>query len=107
MRNSIYFLLLFPITIVLSTSVYADDAYSILNLGKFHGDEVSAKNGEKWFGLFVNGSEAELKSGEVIVERVYDEIVDDGLNKKTGKQVKFKLGDKIFSVGEGGLPIVC
>ncbi len=54
----------------------------------FHGDEVKAKSGEIWLGLFKENDEYYLRSTKLKVRHVYDEIVDDEDKKaKTGKEV--------------------
>jgi len=52
----------------------------------FHGDQVEAKTGENWLGLFKQGNKFYLKNTRLKVTRVHDEIVDEE-NRKTGKHV--------------------
>lgn len=60
----------------------------LLETGEFHGDEVKAKSGETWLGLFKRGDDYFLSSTKIKVETVYDAIVDDEeKDKKTGKGV--------------------
>jgi hypothetical protein len=54
---------------------------------RFHGDEIDAKNGEIWMGLFKEGDGYSLRPSKIKVRRVYDSIVDDNERKKTGKSV--------------------
>jgi hypothetical protein len=61
--------------------------YALLQTGKFHGEEVSAKSGENWLGLFKQNDGFYLTSTKINVKRVYDEIVDESENQKTGKMV--------------------
>jgi hypothetical protein len=53
----------------------------------FHGDEVKAKDGERWLGLYVTGSGSSLITSKVTVERVVDPIVDEDESQMTGKSV--------------------
>lgn len=59
----------------------------LIETGKgFHGDEVTAKNGERWLGLYVTNRGSHLFTSTVKIQRVLDEIVD-GEGQKTGKDV--------------------
>lgn len=54
----------------------------------FHGDEVKAKSGEIWLGLFKEKEGYYLRPTQLKVRRIYDEIVDDEDKRaKTGKEV--------------------
>lgn len=53
----------------------------------FHGDEVKARNGERWLGLYVTGRGSFLAESTVTVRRVFDPIVDEDERKPTGKSV--------------------
>ena len=60
----------------------------LLEVGKgFHGEEVDAKNGETWLGLFAYGKGAEVRSTTIRVNRVHDPIVDGNSTDRTGKDV--------------------
>lgn len=61
--------------------------YELLHTGKFHGEEISAKSGENWLGLFKQKDGFYLASTKINVKRVYDEILDGSENEKTGKMV--------------------
>ncbi len=52
----------------------------------FHGDEINAKTGEIWLGLFRQGNRYFLRSTKISVKRVNDPIIDEP-NQKTGKSV--------------------
>lgn len=54
----------------------------------FHGDEIDAKNGETWLGLFEERGQFYLRPTKLKIKRVYDPIVDEDVKKKTGKNVK-------------------
>lgn len=55
----------------------------------FHGDQIEAKSGETWLGLFKENDKYFLRSTKIKVRRVHDEIVDDD-GGKTGKSVIVK-----------------
>lgn len=65
--------------------------FELIETGEFHGDEVTAKSGEKWLGFFGKNDDFKLVLTNINVSRVRDEIVD-GRNskKKTGKKVSVK-----------------
>lgn len=52
----------------------------------YHGDQVKAKSGETWLGLFKENDKYYLRSTKLKITRVQDTIVDDE-NKMTGKSV--------------------
>lgn len=54
----------------------------------FHGDEIKAKSGEIWLGLFKERENYSLRSTKIKIRRVQDDIVDgQNATKKTGKNV--------------------
>ena len=53
----------------------------------FHGDQVNAKPGETWLGLFKENDKYFLRSTKLTIHRVHDPIVDESENIKTGKSV--------------------
>jgi hypothetical protein len=59
----------------------------LVETGGFHGNEVKAKDGEKWLGLYVTRGGSSLITSKVKVERVVDEIVDVNERQMTGKSV--------------------
>ena len=59
----------------------------------FHGDQVEAKSGETWLGLFKDKKDFYLKKSKVKIRRVHDSIVDAEETQKTGKSVSV-LGKK-------------
>ena len=59
----------------------------LVETGEFHGDEVSAKSGESWLGLFPSAGGFALLPTTLKVEAVHDPIVDDDPKEKTGKKV--------------------
>lgn len=57
----------------------------------FHGDEISAINGEKWLGLFIDKDLSFLRLSQVDVKRAYDPVIDDdNSNRKTGKSANVR-----------------
>jgi hypothetical protein len=60
----------------------------LLEVGEFHGDEVKARSGEKWLGLYITNGSSSLMTSTLVVKRVYDPIVDDqNPGQITGKRV--------------------
>jgi hypothetical protein len=53
----------------------------------FHGDEVKARSGEKWLGLYVTKRGSFLAESTLKVERVFDPVIDEDERKPTGKSV--------------------
>ena len=58
----------------------------LLQVGAFHGDEVSAESGEVWLGLYLMPDGYTLIPSRIAVETVYDPFVDNA-GEKTGKMV--------------------
>lgn len=58
----------------------------LLETGSFHGEEVSARTGEKWLGLYIVDNHSILIKARLRVETVHDDI-GDGPEEKTGKDV--------------------
>ena len=58
----------------------------LLQVGAFHGDEVSAKSGEIWLGLYPTPDGHALIPSRITVETVYDPFVDNA-GEQTGKVV--------------------
>lgn len=52
----------------------------------FHGDQINAKSGEIWLGLFKENGAYLLRSTKIKVRLVRDEMVDE-IGRKTGKNV--------------------
>lgn len=71
---------------------------SLLEVGEFHGEEVSAETGEQWLGLHVSEKGSLLIDHTISVENVHDALIDEG-DRKTGKKVSIDLPiDPIFLV---------
>jgi hypothetical protein len=60
----------------------------------FHGDEVKARNGEKWLGLYVTKRGAFLAESTLTVRRVVDPVIDEDERKPTGKSVSVDRREK-------------
>jgi hypothetical protein len=60
----------------------------LLETGQFHGDEVDARSGERWLGLYASRAQSALVVSRLRVVRVHDPIVDDRPSVKTGKEVR-------------------
>ena len=73
--------------------------------GVFHGDEVSARTGETWLGLYVSGGGSSLVPSVVRVEAAEDPISNDGPGNKGGKVVSVnRKGEPVFLIsGAHGL----
>lgn len=60
----------------------------------YHAADITAKNGEKWFGLFKNKGTFSLRSATIKVKRIPDELLhgpsSDKKGKLTGKSVSVK-----------------
>ncbi|MDV2996494.1 MAG: hypothetical protein N4J56_006148 [Chroococcidiopsis sp. SAG 2025] len=59
----------------------------LLKTGKFHGNEVQAKSGEQWLGLFSTAKGFELLPTKIAVHTVRDYVLDTDETKKTGKEI--------------------
>ena len=62
----------------------------LLQVGAFHGDEVSAESGEVWLGLYSTPDGYALIPSRITVETVYDPFVDNA-GEKTGKVVSVEV----------------
>ncbi len=63
---------------------------TLLEVGEFHGEEVSAETGEQWLGLHISDDGSMLLNYEISVTNVHDPILDEG-DQKTGKKVSVDL----------------
>lgn len=70
----------------------------------FHGDEIKARDGEKWLGLYVTRRGSFLAESTVTVWRVFDPIVDEDERKPTGKSVSVSGREApVFLVKNAGM----
>jgi hypothetical protein len=76
----------------------------ILTEGSFHGDEVSAKNGEQWWALVQTQQGLELKQTKIRLEMREDPVMSDPPGSPTGKNIStnFESSKVVFLVK--GLP---
>ena len=58
----------------------------ILQPMMYHGDEISAKSGETWWGLYQDGETFELRPAVITVTAVEDPMIDEA-GQMTGKKV--------------------
>ena len=58
----------------------------LLQVGAFHGNEVSAESGEVWLGLYATPNGYTIIPSRITVETIYDPLVDNE-EEKTGKVV--------------------
>lgn len=71
-------------------------AVDLLLPGQYHGDEISAQDGETWFALIVDEhGGTRLERRRVGVEAVHDPVLDDD-TAATGKQVGAGEDDAVF-----------
>lgn len=63
-----------------------DSEIELLQVGAFHGNEVSAESGEVWLGLYSTPDGYTLIPAPITVKAVYDPFVDN-TGEKTGKMV--------------------
>ncbi len=81
-----------------------DSKYKIklLETGQgFHGDEITAKSGETWLGLFEENGKSFLEFTKLTIRRVHDPVIDGYYEKeatqKTGKSVfVYKKKEPVF-----------
>ncbi len=65
----------------------------------FHGNEVMARDGEKWLGLFETSQGYSFRYTHIIVKRVHDPIIDEVETARTGKTVQVRAdSNPIFLV---------
>ena len=69
-----------------SVASAAEPEIQLLQVGAFHGDEISAESGETWLGLYLTPDGCTLVPSRITVETVYDPLVDNA-GEKTGKMV--------------------
>jgi hypothetical protein len=76
----------------------ASPKLQLIETGQFHGDEVKAKTGERWLGLFQSEQGFALKETPIVVKTVRDEMVDADEDPPSGKEVSVRVGDPLFLV---------
>lgn len=80
--------LISTLTVACLMAIPLCQAAELLQISEYHGDEVRAKTGQIWIGLFPTEKEGQYKlaAAKVTVTMVNDAIVDDP-GQKTGKKV--------------------
>lgn len=64
---------------------------NLLEAGEnFHGEDIKAKSGETWLGLFEDKDNYYLRSSKIKIENVYDDLFDYKKNRKTGINLSVK-----------------
>ena len=63
---------------------------TLLEVGEFHGEEVTAETGERWLGLHTANNGSILLEYELAVDTVHDPLIDED-DQKTGKKVSVNL----------------
>lgn len=97
------FTVLLGLILILSFSVFAQNGkIKITEMGAFHGDEISAKTGETWLGLFKQNGNYSLIPVVITVENVHDAIMDENESEKTGKEIKVLGQEKAVFLIRGG-----
>lgn len=91
--------------IVYDNTIYPVDSLlnvKILTIGSFHNDEVW-KNAslEKWFGVFVNKDDVYFAETKLKIKNVFDVVLDENENEKTGWEIKTVNKDTSFILIEG------
>ncbi len=71
--------------------------FSLLSVGSFHKGEVSARSGERWLGLVMNGTETVWQYFPVEVATVKDPLLD-GEGQRSGTEVKVPGGEPKFLI---------
>ncbi len=88
-------LVLLPISKV--AAVKSAPKVQLLETGQFHGDEVKARTGERWLGLFPVANGFALLPSTISVDAVFDPIVDAETKETSGKKVTVSRNtDPIF-----------
>ncbi len=59
----------------------------LLEMGEFHGEEVTARSGEKWLGLYQTDPDSVLLPYRLKIENIYDDLIDFEKGQLTGKRV--------------------
>jgi hypothetical protein len=73
-----------------SATVACPPEATLLEVGEFHGEEVTAETGEPWLGLHISDQGSMLLDYTITVAAVQDPYLDEG-DQKTGKKVSVDL----------------
>jgi hypothetical protein len=95
-KLSIFGLILVPLVFVCAATSARQKpttagGLSLVETGEFHGDEVSARTGEKWLGLHISDHDSTLLNYQLTVQSVHDAVVDDDTDQETGKRISIDL----------------
>ncbi|MFN7132137.1 MAG: hypothetical protein ACK4N5_08645 [Myxococcales bacterium] len=74
------------VVLLVVTSTPAAASPRLLTPGTFHGDEVAAVTGDRYWALLTDGGRSRLESRTVEVRQVWDPILDEE-GQQTGKEV--------------------
>lgn len=76
---------------------------ALLEVGEFHGEDVSAETGEPWLGLHISDNGSTLLNYTITVTKVHDPLLDNG-DQMTGKKISVDLPlEPIFLVNSDWL----
>lgn len=77
-------------------------AASIIEVSEYHGDELKAKAGSQWFGLYQEGKDNfRLKQTSVAITKCHDAIIDETPKELSGKKVTVSTKDAPLFLVEG------
>jgi hypothetical protein len=105
---SIVFFILLPIqSLSLQSSLLHTKArpggVQLIEAGAFHGDEIQARSGERWLGLYKTAKGFALIDSVVQIKRVHDPVVDEDENKETGKEVSVNHSSEPIFLVKGAM----
>ena len=95
--NQLYRITYLLIVLVLCSKMSLGDEFGqIMRTGEFHGDEISAADGEEWYVLYSKDNKFFLEKTNIKLKMVEDVILDER-GEKTGKEVSVNLdGDPVL-----------
>jgi hypothetical protein len=65
----------------------SEESVQILQVGLWHGEEVSVQGSSDWWGIFPEGDGFTLESAPITITPERDEIAGDGPDQKSGRRV--------------------
>lgn len=86
------------VVVVLFAAALAEsrgESAALLLTGAFHSDEVQARTGERWLGLFPTASGLEWRTATITTRRVNDPVVDEA-NEQSGIEVSVTGGEPVL-----------
>lgn len=89
MRRTFVYLICVVLCFSTAAAVKTTPKVQLLETGQFHGEEVAARTGERWLGLFPAANGFALLPSTIAVDTVFDPIVDAD-ETKTGKKVSVR-----------------